>query len=467
MSRKEAPRAGLVRAALDGRITNEDGARALKMSVRQFQRLKVRFASDGVGGLVHRARGRASARGLAPAVRTEIVRLMTDTYDRINDVHLTEKLQEVHALPVSRTTVRRLRLALGRPAHRRRRAPKHRRRRPRAPALGQLAQLDASPHDWFEGRGPMATLHGLIDDATSIPLALSFRPTEDLHGYATVLGATCRQYGVPVTLYGDRLNVLARNDRHWTLEEQLDGHQQPTHFGRMLADLGIGFIRALSPQAKGRIERLWATLQDRLVTELRLRGIDTIEAANAFLPTFLADFIRRFTVAPAAAAAAWRPVPRDLDRILSCRYDRVVARDNTVQIGARSIQVPPGPGRRSYAGCRVQIRELIDGRALVLYQDAVIATQAAADGDFVLKPRASPSTAWHRSRRPSAGRLRHALAELERAVPPRAPTTPAPVAAAPASSRPPRASSRPAADHPWRQRLLRPRPAKRQPEPVG
>ena len=467
MSRKEAPRAGLLRAALDGRITNEDGARALGISVRQFQRLKRRLTTEGVRGLVHRARGRTSTRGLAADLRAQIVRLMTETYDRINDVHLTEKLREVHDLSVSRATVRRLRLALGRLAHRRRRAPKHRRRRPRAPALGQLAQLDASPHRWFEERGPLATLHGLIDDATSMPLALWFRPTEDLHGYATVLAATCRQYGVPVTLYGDRLNVLARNDAHWTLAEQLAGQQQPTHFGRMLADLGIGFIRALSPQAKGRIERLWATLQDRLVTELRLRGIDTIEAANAFLPIFLPEFIRRFAVAPAEATAAWRPVPRDLDRILSCRYDRVVGRDNIVEIGPRSIQIPPGPGRRSYAGCRVEIRELLDGRALVLYQDAVIATQAPAEGEFVLKPRASPSAAWRpRSRRPSAAPLRHALAALERAVQRPPATTASPAGPTPSARRTP-SSSRPAGDHPWRQRLLRPRPAKRQPEPVG
>lgn len=454
MSRKEAPRAGLVRAALDGRITNEQGARALGVSVRQFQRLKRRFETDGVRGLTHRTRGRPSPRRLAPAVRAEIVALMRTTYERINDVHLTEKLQEGHALPVSRATVRRVRVALGRPAHRRRRAPTHRHRRPRAPAIGQLAQIDASPHAWFEARGPGAALHGFIDDASSTPLALWFCPTEDLHGYTTVLDATCRQYGVPVALYGDRLNVLQRNDRHWTLEEQLQGQQQPTHFGRMLADLGIGFIRALSPQAKGRIERLWQTLQDRLVTELRLRGLSTLAAANAFLPEFLADFIRRFARPPADATPAWRPVPRDLDRILSCRYDRTVARDNTVHLGPRWIQIPPGPGRRSYAGCRVEVRELLDGRGLVLYDDVVIATQASPDGAFVLKPRAAPSGARRRPAAPasSASALRRALAAL---------ASPEAVADVP---RP--AASRPAPNHPWRRALTR-RGRERQTRPGG
>src|SRR6266849_877399 len=290
MSRKEVPRAGLLKAALAGRITNAQGATALGVSVRQFRRLKKRFRERGTPGLLHALRGRPGNRRLAPQAREQIAGLMTTTYAGFNDVHLTEKLREVHQLVVSRSSVRQVRLTLGRPATRRRSAPQHRSRRPRKPALGQLAQLDASPFAWFEDRGPAATLHGVIDDATSTPLALWFRPHEDLHGYVAVLDRTCRTYGLPLELYGDRLNVFARNDPHWTLAEELQGHQDPTHFGRMLQALGIGFIRAHSPQAKGRIERLWGTLQDRLTSELRLRGISTLEGGNAFLPECLADF---------------------------------------------------------------------------------------------------------------------------------------------------------------------------------
>ena len=154
MSRKEVPRAGLVKAALAGKITNPEGARALHLSVRQFQRLKVRWQREGLRGLIHRGRGQPSRRRCPSAVRAEIARLMTTTYEGFNDVHLTEKLQQVHALSVSRATVRRLRLALGRVSRRRRRAPQHRSRRLRAPAMGQLVQLDASPFAWFEDRGP-------------------------------------------------------------------------------------------------------------------------------------------------------------------------------------------------------------------------------------------------------------------------------------------------------------------------
>jgi len=416
MSRKEVPRAGLVKAALAGRITNEQGARALYMTVRQFQRVKKRFREHGARGLLHALRGRPGNRHLTPQAREQITGLMTTTYAGFNDVHLTEKLQEGHGLAVSRATVRNLRRALGQPATRRRGAPKHRSRRPRKAAAGQLAQLDASPFAWFEDRGPAAVLHGLIDDATSEPLALWFRPTEDLHGYVTVLAHTCRAYGLPVELYGDHLNVFQRNDRHWTLAEELQGEQDPTHFGRMLKALGIGFIRAHSPQAKGRIERLWATLQDRLTSELRLRGIHTLEAGNAFLPEFLADYTRRFARPPADSAPAWRPAPRDLDRLLSCRYSRTVARDNTVGLGPRWVQIPPGPRRRSYAGCRVDVRELLDGHLLVFYHGSLLASQPSPGPAFVLTPREGPGAARPR---PQRGALRHALRALERAQLPR------------------------------------------------
>ena len=186
MSRKEAPRAGLLKAALAGKVTNADGAAALHMTVRQFQRLKRRFRDGGLRALVHGLRGRPSNHRSPPELREQIAALLTTTYAGFNDVHLTEKLQEAHHLPISRSTVRRLRRALGQPAARRRRAPLHRSRRPREAALGRLVQIDGSPFDWLEGRGPAMTLLGAIDDATSTVTALHFRPTEDLHGYAVV-----------------------------------------------------------------------------------------------------------------------------------------------------------------------------------------------------------------------------------------------------------------------------------------
>jgi len=446
MSRKEAVRPGLLKAALAGRITNAEGATAAGLSIRQFQRLKQRFRTGGVGSVPHRLRGRPSHRGLAPALVARVATLMRTTYARFNDVHLTEKLREVHGVVVSRASVRRIRLALGVPAQRPRRAPPHRRRRPRAEAIGRLVQLDGSVFAWLEDRGPAFTLLGAIDDASSQILALWFRPHEDLHGYTLLLEQLCRRHGVPVALYGDRLNLFVRNDAHWSLAEQLAGVQAPTHFGRILADLGIGYVAARSPQGKGRVERLWGTLQDRLVSELRLRGIATLDGANAFLPTYIADHNRRFASAAGCLPTAWRPRPRDFARLLSCRYVRTVARDNIVTLGERVVPLAPRPHGRSWAGRRVEVRELVDGRLLVLAEGAVVAQQAAPSA-FTLVPRRPP----HADRAPlaEASHPRPRLSAARRAAPQlaqdrRSRPTPLSVPSPKAVIR------RPATTHPWR-----------------
>jgi len=438
MSGKEVPRAGLLKAALAGKISNAQGALAMHLSVRQFQRCKVRFGAEGPRGLLHRLRGRPAPRRRLPAdVCARVAELLQSTYAGFNDCHATEKLQEVERLVLSRSSVRRLRRTLGLPATRQRRGRQVRTRRTPEAQMGALVQLDASPFAWLETRGPQLALHGAIDDATGTVLALVFRPTEDLHGYVTLLRQLGTTYGLPLALYGDRLNVFVRNDPHWTLEEQLRGTQDPTHFGRLLRELGIGFIAAGSPQAKGRIERLWQTLQDRLVSELRLRGIATLEAAHAFLPEFLADFNRRFPHAPADATAAWRPAPRDLAALLSCRYTRVVAHDNTVRLGPRWVQLPR---RRAYTGRRVEVRECLDGRLLVFADGHCLATQPAPPGEFHLRPRRSPSADRRPRRRAAQSRAdeggRYPPTTRKR---PFSPRTPAPTA-----------GRTPSPAHPWR-----------------
>ncbi len=443
MSRKELPRAGLLKAALAGQITNTQGAQALDLSVRHFQRLKGRLRTAGGRSLLHRGRGRPSPRRLPADVRARVAELLRTTYLGLNDCHLTEKLREVENLLVSRASVRRIRRALGLPAKHRRRPRQYRARRTPEAQMGSLVQLDGSPFDWLEGRGPWMSLLGAIDDASATVLVLHFRPAEDLHGYVTLLQQLGTQYGLPLALYGDRLGVFVRNDPHWTLPEQLQGAQEPTHFGRMLRELGIGYIPAGSPQAKGRIERLWRTLQDRLVAELRLRGIATREAANAFLPAFLVDFNRRFAHAPADARATWRRPPPDFANCLSCRYERVVARDNTIRLAGRTFQLLPGPRGRSYAGCRVEVRECLDGRLLVRAQGGVaLGMQPSPGPDFVLFPR--HTTRGHRlgaSQRASAEGGRYGGTPQNRRSAPRDRA-----AAHPA---------RPAPTHPWRHPFTR------------
>ena len=441
MSRKEARRPGLVQLAVDGHLTTAAGAHALAMTPRQFRRLKARYRTEGVRGLVHRLRGRPSPRALDVEVRDRVLDLIQTTYRNFNDCHCTEKLREVEGLAVGRDTVRRLRRGLGLPPKRRRRPPQHRTRRPRHPAMGSLVLVDGSPFDWL-GTGTPLLLLGAIDDATSTVLALHFRPAEDLHGYLTLLGQLATRHGLPVTLYGDRLGVFVRNDAHWSLEEELQGAQHPTQFGQILRDLAIGYIGAHSPQAKGRIERLWETLQDRLVAELRLRGITTVAAAEAYLPAHLADHNRRFAQPPADATAAWRRPPRDLAERLACRYSRVVARDNTVRLGARLVQIPRGPHGRSYAGGRVELRECLDGRLLVHYQGTRLALAPAPAGDFVLVPRRAQRLRGSRSASDEGGRSLP-LGQNGRS---------SPIAALTALAQ---SLRRPARPHPWRRPFSR------------
>jgi hypothetical protein len=247
--------------------------------------------------------------------------------------------------------------------------------------------IDGSPFTWFDEGGSRFSLLGAIDDATGEILALTFRPTEDLHGYTVLLREVIVHHGVPLALYGDRSGILVRNDRHWSLEEELAGRQTPPQFGQMLEELAIRFIAATSPQAKGRVERLWATLQDRLVTELRLRRITTLTTATAYLADFIRRHNRRWAIAPRETCSAFRAAPRDLEGILACRYSRVVARDNTVSIPGRWAQLPPGPHGRSWNRTAVEVRELLDGRLRVLHDRRGMLVEQPAPTAFVLECR--------------------------------------------------------------------------------
>jgi len=220
-----------------------------------------------------------------------------------------------------------------------------------------------------------------MDDSTGKLLVARFFPFEGSSGYLWLLREVVKRHGIPLVMYHDRHGSLHRNDSHWSLEEQLAGRQEPTQVGLALQALGIASIAALSPQAKGRIERLFGTLQDRLIAELGLQGVQSLEAANRFLKVFIPRFNRRFAIPPRESEKAWRKVPPelDLDRVISFRYRSVVGNDNSVRIGGVILDLPPGPHRRSYAKAQVEVRQLLNGSWRVYYQDQVIAKHPSTE----------------------------------------------------------------------------------------
>jgi len=446
MGVRDAQRLGPVKAAIEGKITNDKGAELTGLSVRQFKRLKARVRDTGARGLLHGNRGRSSGRKLDGDVRDAVVALLEHPEVRLNDCHIRDVLIE-RQISISAESVRGIRRSLGLAPKRRRRPPRHHRRRLRAARCGSLVLIDGSEFQWLGPAHPIFTLVGTLDDASGEPLSLVRRDHEDLHGFTQALRDLIVGFGMPEALYGDRTAIAVRNDPHWTVEEQLAGRQDPTHFGQMLEELGIHYIAANSPEAKGRIERHWQTIQDRLPAEVALRGIDSPEAFDAFLPEFMMLCRKWFRSAPRETATAWRSAPRQFDRMLACRYPRVVGRDNVVSIPGHKIQIPPGPHKRSYAHCRVEVRELLDGRLLVRHHADVIAEESAPAGPFILAPRSSARARRHQPRENgfhSSPRIddRSALQLKTRPV-------------SPPSERGQR-PYRPSPDHPWKRKPFKP-----------
>jgi len=376
MSQRERQRYHLLKMVVEGKTTLKHASNMMGVSYRHGKRLKRKLVTEGARGLVHGNRGRPSARAFRPELAKRIIELSQKTYTTFNDTHFTEKLNEVEGINVSRDTVRRLRRASGIKAKRKRRAKKHYQRRPRKEQEGMMVLWDGSPHRWFGKDKPSCCVMAAIDDATSELLDAFFIPSECSFGYLKLLEHMVTRYGVPCSIYQDRHGSLHRNDDNWTLEEQLNGEQDPTQVGGCLKSLGITPIFALTPQAKGRIERLFGVLQDRLIAELALRGITEMDMGNSFLAEqFIDDHNRRFAVKPQAAQRAWRKVPKGLDikRAISFCYHAVVGNDNAVRLGGMVIDIPAGPGQRGYATAKVEVRQLLDGSWRVYHKDTLIA----------------------------------------------------------------------------------------------
>jgi transposase len=380
LSQRELQRVEVISACIQGNLACARAAELLDLSPRHVKRLKARYRLGSAAALAHANRGRPSHRRLPEAVRRRIVELSRTRYAGFNDHHLCEKLVEHEGFSLSRETLRRLLRQSGVGSPRKRRPPAHRQRRLRSARVGELVQLDGSPHDWLEGRGPLLTALGMQDDASGKILAAQFFPSETTSGYLCLLRQLLGRHGAPVAFYGDRSSIFVRNDDHWTVEEQLAGKRQPTQFGRALDQLGITFIAAHSPQAKGRVERLWGVLQDRLTSELRLAKAADIDSANAVLRKFIADYNRRFARLPRETATAWREAPENLDRICCFVHERIVSNDNVVQWDGRRFQIPQQARSFSFAGAKIHIYQALDGRLSFFYGDTRLEHSAIPGG---------------------------------------------------------------------------------------
>ena len=292
MSQKERERIPVMKAIGKGELKLVKAAELLGVSYRQTRRIWRRYLADGDAGLVHRTRGKPGPRRKATAFREEVLGFIRDRYPDFGPTLAAEYLADEHGLEVDHETLRRWLNAEGlrKPKHRRQ---THRARRERRPCLGQMVQLDGSHHDWFEGRAEQCCLMVMVDDATNRTLA-RFSPKETTRACYDIFEQWAEQSGLPRSIYADRHSIYL-TQREPTVAEQLAGKEPKTQFGRAMERLSVDLIAAQSPQAKGRVERMNGTLQDRLVKAMRLKGISDIEQANDYLAkTYLPDFNQRF-----------------------------------------------------------------------------------------------------------------------------------------------------------------------------
>ena len=390
LTTKEQSRIQVLNGVIEGKVTVVQSAKLMGVSERHAWRLLAAYREEGVAAVAHGNRGRKPSTTTCPSTQQRVMELAKGPYAGLNHTHLTEMLAEREDVALSRSTVRRVLLAGGVPSPHRRRAPKRYRRRERYPQEGMLLQIDGSRHDWLEGRGPYLTLVGAADDATgTVPFAL-FRRQEDAQGYMLMLRETIEHHGVPLALYSDRHGIFQRSPKEpESLAEQLRGRRDHTQFSRALEELDIGLILAHTPQAKGRIERVWGTFQDRLVSELRLAGATTIDQANNVLWDFLPRFNRQFGVPAAEPGSAYRQPPDGLclDAVLCFKYIRTVANDNTVRFNGHTLQLMSNEHRASYARATVEVQERLDGTIVVVHQGRTLATEPAPHGPVEIRAR--------------------------------------------------------------------------------
>jgi hypothetical protein len=405
MSGKELRRVHVIRQVMEKKLTQVEAGTVLGLTHRQIRRLIKRVKQEGDEGLVPRGRGKPSNRRIPEEMKVKALKWYAQRYGDFGPTLAAEKLAERHRLGISAETLRGWLVSAGVTHFRRRKRP-HRAWRARREHRGELVQLDGSHHDWFEGRGPRCVLMAYIDDASSQVYARFY----DYEGTMPALHSFqryVRQYGLPLAVYADR-HTTYQSTAEPTVAEQLAGAEPRSQFGRALRELGVELIPAHSPQAKGRVERLFKTVQDRLVKELRLARITTLETANRFLEGYLPRYNRRFAVPPAQTADLHRPTPpgRELEAILCLKTTRCLRNDFTIVHQGQRYQI-----HDTIRATHVQVEERLDGTVRLVHKGRGLAYHAIA-----VRP------------------------QMQREARPPVPA--------------PRRSMSPRPDHPWRKRLL-------------
>jgi len=369
MSLEEVDRAVIIQHMIEKRMKQRQAAKQLDLSIRQVKRLVREFRKTGKVAVISKRRGQPSNNQLKPEFLQQVRTLVETHYPDFGPTFAAEKLREVHQLIISKESLRGRMVEWGLWKAKRSKEAKVHQMRERRACLGELVQLDGSHHDWFEGRAPQCCLYVLIDDATGQLLGLHFEATENTLGYFRAVKPYIERCGRPLAFYSDKFSVF-RHNRVYLTGEAI------TQFQRAMQSLDIELICADSCQAKGRVERVNATLQDRLVKEMRLRGISNMEEANAFLPLFIPDFNRRFAVLPSSPLDAHRrilPSPEALTRIFSLQYEREISKNLEIHYDNKVYQLQEwGKGYRlRYALATVCVD--LTGEITLLYKDRVLA----------------------------------------------------------------------------------------------
>ena len=373
LTMKEQLKLEVIQRVMDNQVDISKAAQVLGLSDRSIYRLLSKVRIDGVKAVIHGNRGNNHAGKITEEYKQKVKDFAVGKYKGFNDRHMQEKLLEKESIQINRESLRLILREAGISAKQKRRGRKYRRHRERKEAVGIMLQIDASRHDWLESRGPVMTIVGAIDDASGEVWA-RFENSESTWAYLRLIRQIAIDKGLPLSLYSDR-HTIFHSPKEATIVDQLEGKQFRTQFGKSMDELGIKIIKAYSPQAKGRIERVWGTFQDRLIAEMRLEGIKNREEANNFLPSFLKDFNKKFCCKPKKHIVAFRKSPpvKELDRILCLKEPRTVSKDHTIKFHGLLLQIPPSRKWASIAGQKVLVLQHSNGSVEIMYKKQSVA----------------------------------------------------------------------------------------------